>query len=432
MYDDGVPYRAQGLPLPIVDADPTGVEAVVDGTDVVQDTGPEFTTNDGSALSVTLALDHSYHGDLSVRVGVADGAGDILCSVSVLDPDPSDASSGPLEGDVAVEECGGYYPPSSDQRWFLAVADLAAVDEGTVEAFAISGPDGGSYEFARLPIAVPDDDVDGVVLLLDGSTGTQGQVGGLGQSTDVPLPVVALDVAHTYAGDLLITAGVLDPAGEVTCEVTLDTPDASDATQDLSLRASVAECEELYPPSPDRRWFVHVIDTLSVDEGTIEALSLTGPDGVTSVSPDVGVTIPDADPDGVVVIFDGDEEQASPEVPVVNVLVTHSYAGDLDVTVGVLDAGGEVLCSLVVAESDIDNADVDLVVAASVPECADHYPPGPDRQWFVSVSDEFEIDVGTIDAFTVTGPDGTVREATGTPVPIPDADPAGATAVIDS
>ncbi len=326
--DDGVPYPAPGLPLPIADVDPTGTVALVAGSTGVID-GAGFGTVDGSAPYVTAAITHTYHGDLSIRAGVVDSDGAILCSMTVLEPDPSDSTGGTLGGDVDMSECESFYPPTPERQWFLAVADTAGVDEGTIDQFTLSGPDGATFDFSDLPAALPDADVDGVALLLDGTTGSQGQAGGAGQESAVPLPRVSIDIRHSYAGDLLVSGGVVDGEGATLCRVTLHTPDASDNGQDLVADVSLSECVEHYPPSPERQWFLDVVDTLSIDEGTVESFSLFGPDGIVYRSPDVGVAVPDADPDGVHLVLDGDEAFSGLTAPTVSVVISHPYAGDI-------------------------------------------------------------------------------------------------------
>ncbi len=429
VFADGVPYPASGLPLPIADADPTGTFAVVDGstgggTNPVG--GGGLGTADGSAPYITTAITHTYQGDLSIRAGVADAEDNIVCSVQVLDTVPDDSTSGTLSGDIDMADCAAFYPPTPEQRWFLLVADNAEIDEGTVDQFTLTGPDGTVFDFLDVPVNIPDADLDGVALLLDGSTGSQGVAGGGGQGSDLPLPAASVAITHTYAGDLLVTGGVVDADGRVVCEVTLHTPDSTDSSQDLVGDSSLSDCAAYYPPSLDQQWFLYVVDTLEVDEGTIDGFSLTGPDGIVYTSPESGVPIPDADPDGVLLILDGDEATAGVSVPTASVVISHPYVGDLEAYVGVVDqATGEILCEAQIASPDIENNGVDLLVDIELPDCAAFYPPGPNQQWYVSAFDHFGADIGTIDAFVLQGPDGAVYVHPEVPVTIPDEDVEG-------
>jgi subtilisin-like proprotein convertase family protein len=421
----GTPYLAPGLPVPIADADPDGSAAFVDGTgeEVSQEGTEEIGSAGSGAPFATVALTHTYQGDLQIRTGVADAEGNILCSVPVLEPDPAFADSGSVDGDIDMSECGALFPPTPDQQWFLLVADTALEDTGTIDAFAVTGADGAEFVFTDLPLEVPDADPDGVVLLLDGSGGSSGQAGGGGQGADLGLPGASIAITHPFAGDLAVTGGVLDPDGNVLCEVALHTPDANEDAADLVGDVSLAECSEHYPPNPNRIWYLYVADTLSEDTGAVDAFSLTGPDGAVYTFADLPVPVPDADPDGVVLLLDGSELGVGADAePVVSVVISHPYVGDLDVAVGVADADGEALCAVTVAEADPENGGVDLAVDVPLGDCAPFYPPAPDQQWFVVAFDNFEFDEGAIEAFGLFGPDGAVWLHPETPAIIPDAD----------
>ncbi|MEQ1787345.1 MAG: M36 family metallopeptidase, partial [Acidimicrobiales bacterium] len=427
---DGTPFRARGLPVPIADDDPTGTRVVIDGSDEASARARELPAVTDGVPSMSLSIRHGYHGDLSIRAGVADATGAILCSVTVREPLASDSASGSLDSDIALEDCAGHYPPTPNRRWFVSAVDNAADDEGTIERFSFTGPDGTEFEFTDLPVVVPDADVDGVSLLLDGATGSQGTVGGNGQTSETALPTVSLDITHPFAGDLLVTGGVVDADGGSLCEVVLHAADPSDDGDNLSGDASLSECVEHYPPSPDRQWFVHVVDTMSEDAGAIDSLVLTGPDGVIYTVPGAPIEIPDADVDGVALMLDGSEVGVAGDELLASVIVSHPYVGDLDVLVGVTDANGTVLCEVRAVTADPERADIDLALVVPMGACELHYPPAPDQQWFARVVDGFEFDTGTLDAFLLFGPDGAVYTHADAPASIPDADPAGVTRTV--
>lgn len=416
-------YPAGGLPTPVPDADPAGVVVLVDGT--ARRDGEQPGPAPGDPV-VRWAVDHGYHGDLFIRAGVADATGTVVCSVPVREPDALDDTAGPLEGTVGMAACADRYPPAPDRRWFLQVIDTAARDTGTVTAFALEGPDGTTFRFDDVPVEVPDADDDGVALLLDGTTGTNGTAGGAGRRSSMGLPAAAVRIEHPYSGDLAVAVGVADPDLNILCEVPLVTADPGRDTPDIDVEASVADCGHLWPPDPGRLWYVFVRDTLDEDTGRLVEASLTGPDGAVLTSPDVPVDIPDADLEGVAVIFDGDETGGDGTITA-SVVISHPYVGDLLVTVGVADpATGDVACEIVVAEPDPDNDTVDLQATVDMTACADLWPPAPDRAWYVSAFDTAAFDTGTIDVLVLIGPDGSVRRTTIGPVPIPDDDPVGA------
>ena len=304
VYDGENPYRAGGLPVPIADNDPEGSFAVVDGTgegDTEQpgDDGGVEDEVEGDGPVASIDIEHPYTGDLFVRIGAADTEGNIACAVSVHEPQAGEVGDGSISGDIDLSRCADQYPPSDETRWFLEVIDVGQEDEGSVDAFSLTGPDGETFEFGDTPVDIPDNDDEGVVLLLDGSEGG----GSTGDSPAGEDPEVSVEIDHPYAGDLAVSVDVLDLEGEVQCEVVLATPDPSNDEDGLTLTESVADCGRFYPPSEENIWVLYVADALQEDVGEITSVELTGPDGAVYSPADVSGEIPDADPEGVVLDF---------------------------------------------------------------------------------------------------------------------------------
>jgi subtilisin-like proprotein convertase family protein len=434
---DGVPYLAGGLPSLIPDADPQGAFAVVAGTGETVE--PESMTgmSDGSAgggpvLSVDIS--HTYVGDLRITAGVVDADSTIICSVTALEADPSNPGDGGIGGDIDLSSCAEHYPPGPDRRWYLLVVDTAAVDEGTVDQLVLTGPDGQTFAFDAVPVAIPDADVDGVALLLDGAGGSSGQAGGGGTSADL---TASLQVTHPYQGDLAVTAGAVSAEGDVLCEVVLASPDQANAVADLAVDASMADCARHYPPTAAQPWFVFAADTLAADTGTLDAFTVTGPDGATYGAAGLPLALPDADPDGVFVLLEplgGGSTGGSTGATgggtaggevTADVAISHSYVGDLEINVGVTDADGQVLCEEAIRTPDAQDASADLAGPVSFGACSELYPPSAGAVFYLEVIDTAAADTGQVDAFTLVGPDGQRRDAGGLPAPIPDDDPSG-------
>ncbi len=161
------------------------------------------------------------------------------------------------------------------------------------------GTDSDVFEATDLPVSVPDDDVDGVVVLLDGASSSTGQAGGAGQGAEVELPTVDVTITHPYIGDLSLIGTVTDGVGNELCRVVLVAPDPLDASENLEGQASMADCGDLYPPAPDRIWTLTAADTLDGDTGTIDSAVLVGPDGIRYPFTAESIALPDADPTGV-------------------------------------------------------------------------------------------------------------------------------------
>lgn len=159
----GQPFLATGVPAPIADNDPSGTAVIVDGSrqDVDQEGTEAITEEQGDGPAVRLAVEHTFVGDLSVRIGVADATGRVLCSIPVLEPDPDDDSDD-LEGFVAVDRCADLLPPSPDRNWILEVVDEAAFDEGSIVDFAVLDASGAELSSdPDLPAEIPDDSPSG-------------------------------------------------------------------------------------------------------------------------------------------------------------------------------------------------------------------------------------------------------------------------------
>ena len=299
VVDGDNPYVAGGLPQPIADNDPTGTTVFIDGTgEDGNDTElPDDVTCDGPTM--TLAITHSYVGDLSIGAGVASADGDLLCSVPVLDPDESERGDGGIEGSVDLSDCADQYPPSPDALWFLDVTDTAAEDVGTLDSVSLTGPDGEVIDFEGLPAEIPDADTDGLVVFTDGSTTeSDTTVGG-------DAPSLQVDIDHPYAGDLSVEVGAVDADSNVLCQVQVATPDQSNSEPGLQIEESLDECAASFPPDAGTRFYLLVVDTLAEDTGHLNGATLEGSDGERLVAtPDGDGEIPDADPDGLLVLFE--------------------------------------------------------------------------------------------------------------------------------
>jgi subtilisin-like proprotein convertase family protein len=164
---EGQPFLATGVPAPIADNDPTGTLVIVNGsgTKVPSPDQQMPGEQNGDVLAaVELSIVHTFVGDLSIRAGVADPDGNVLCSVSILDPDPQDDGDD-VSGIVDMSDCADF-PPSAENLWFLEVIDNAAEDAGTIDGFSVLAPDGTVVATAPdLPVEIPDADEVGVAVI---------------------------------------------------------------------------------------------------------------------------------------------------------------------------------------------------------------------------------------------------------------------------
>ncbi len=434
---DSATYRSADLPLPIPDANPDGVFAVVNGTDTSSQPGQsdpvDPDTMEVGSPRLELAISHELIGDLQVIVTVSDGKGEVLCSVPVLDPDPTDVRT-EVAGAIDVAECAELSPPSADRVWAVRVVDSAGLDVGTVDGLRFIDASGETLEAAGLPAAIPDDDPSGVELSFDGSgtSGSGGVVAGDGL-------LVRLEISHSYRGDLGVTAGIADDDGVVLCEETGASPDREDDGVDLTVEIDLSRCAARHGAREGVVWYAQVSDTLEEDMGTVELAELKLPGGDVIVpSGGLPVPIPDADPGGVLLVFDPSLGTIVPSGEAAATLaldVRHPYRGDLTVVAGVrsADGRGEALCEVAAVESDELDDGVNLHMSIDLSVCAE-LALGRDVRWFVSVVDELPDDVGFVASARLVLADGTeLRPASETPLPqrIPDASPSGVVVVFD-
>lgn len=391
------------------------------------DTG---SANDAAA-SVSFEITHTYRGDLDVRVGVADPEGNDLCEpIQVHDPDESDSAED-LSGTVDVSDtgCAQFLPPSQDQLWFLRAEDTIPQDEGQIVSFTVFDGD-TPFPALGLPKPIADADPAGTFAITDGST--DGVDTATGTSDDVgDGPFMSLELTHSFTGDLSIRAGVGEPDGTTLCSVQVHEPDPSEnGDGGISGDIDLSECVDEYPPDAEHLWFLEVIDTADLDSGTVDSLSLTGPDGQTFEFDNVPAEIPDNDPDGLTLFTDGSSGSSATDIgadsaPTASITVDHSFQGDLAVTVGVLDADGNVLCEEPFATPDQNNSENGLDVSGAVGDCVAQYPPSADRQWYLFVADTLAQDTGSVVSATLEGPDGQTFTVDTSDAAIPDADPDG-------
>jgi subtilisin-like proprotein convertase family protein len=383
--------------------------------------------------SVQFEISHTYRGDLEVVVGVADADGEDLCEPVVIhSPDQSDGEDN-LTGGFALDDtdCGDLMPPSEDQQWYLRATDTLAQDTGEILTFTVyDGTD--PYDAPGLPLPIADNDPAGTTVVVDGS-------GEGSDPTDLPDdmegdgPSFDIEITHSYVGDLSIRAGTADnDGGNVLCSVDVLAPDSSNAGEGgLSGTIDMSDCADDYPATDSTRWFLQVIDTAAIDEGTVDSLTLNGPDGESIEFDGLPADIPDDDPDGLVLLTDG--ERAEPtsggsgggDAANLNITIDHPFAGDLSVEIGAVDADDNVLCQEALSTPDPSDTTDGLVIDQPLDDCAADFPPSGDVRFYLFVADTLAQDEGRLVEAVITGSDGSRYETdTGT---IPDADPEGVT-----
>lgn len=236
--------------LPIPDDDPSGVVSTVSlaasGTIVV--------------LEASVDISHTYRGDLVVeliapggeRVTLHDREGGRQDDLRAMWSSETDERLGALVGRPVAG------------AWQLHVADVAAVDEGTLHSWNISTRVAESRPVAgvqvRPALDIPDDDPTGVT-----STATLSATGTIRRLT------LDLDLTHTYVGDLVVTLG--GPSGR---KVTVH--DRAGLGQDNLIRSWTSDGDgplaEFVGEVAGGEWSLHVQDLEGADRGKLNRWSL--------------------------------------------------------------------------------------------------------------------------------------------------------------
>ncbi|MDQ3294810.1 MAG: hypothetical protein M3527_10240, partial [Actinomycetota bacterium] len=267
--------------------------------------------SDGEVPAVAVAADisHSFRGDLRIELRVVDADFEPLCDpITLLEPDGSDGDDDvELAIDVSDSLCARFAPPSEDAQWELFVLDTADADTGQVDSFQVF-VEGEPFLATGVPAPIADNDPSGTAVIVNASGSDVDQEGTqpVEEGAEPGAPFASVEISHTFVGDLFLRAGVADATGTVLCTVPVLEPDPTDdSSEGVSGNIDMADCAEFFPPSAERRWFVEVVDYAAVDEGTIDAFSVSASPGVVVADADdaLPVTIPDADPDGVVVLI---------------------------------------------------------------------------------------------------------------------------------
>jgi serine/threonine-protein kinase PknK len=410
--------------------------------------GPTTTTVDApDHATVSYTVSHRPIGDIQVVVGVADAAGVSLCEETVEFVDSSDDGAD-VSADAELAVCDDFYPPGPDQRWFLEAGNFGDDVNGSIDRFEVTGPDGVVTTYDDVPVDLPAPDGGLLALLLDGESSTTGFL------THPPTaPRFDFTVTHPFSGELFVALGVRDPSGSLLCDVVVQQPDPEQRDDDVGFLWTIPECEEHYPPSPERLWYLEVNDQTPGNEGEVVRLILEGTDGGFYEFPGLPVAVPDDDGDGVTLLLDGTSGQVWPggvppttttstttttittpppgDGPVLLLDLTHTFIGDLEAVLVVTQGGTEV-CT-----EDVDlptsNTDGTYEIDHEITTCLSFFPPAPDRAWALHVIDHLAVDEGTVDLAVIVTADGTSGWFTTLelPVAIPDDDDAGVLLTFD-
>ncbi len=261
-----------------------------------------------------------------------------------------------------------------DVRMLIEMSRAPEVPDTPEEGALVADGQGG--------IAIPDNESMGVTsgATIEGGTGVVGAVS------------VDLAIGHTYVGDLLIE---LEHDGITRTVHNREGGSADDIRRTIDVIGFEGS-------DPNGDWTLRVSDNASRDVGTLESWSLTlvtedgTPTEPTEPSAERfegqgGVAIPDNDPEG---ISSTANVTATEGTVTVEAAITHTYVGDLEVTV----AHGERSWTLHSREGGSDD---DLALSVTLDATGNAFEGDPSGEWVLTVSDNANVDTGTIDGWAV-------------------------------
>jgi subtilisin-like proprotein convertase family protein/subtilisin family serine protease len=238
---------APGSPIP--DNDPDGM----------QDTIHCPSEANLTAIEVEVDISHTFRGDLRLTLHSPSGRSAVLQNRNGGAANDLrrtfDTASAPELGQLLGQPMAG--------DWTLHIQDLAAVDVGQLNrwALALEGRVGQRLHLEEAPgVTIPDDDPAGIERRL--------AAGQAGQVQDV---AVAVDITHTFVGDLALT--LFSPAGT---GVTLQRRrgGSSDNLIKTFTTASTPTLTGLRGEPVQGEWRLHVQDLAGADVGKLNRWAL--------------------------------------------------------------------------------------------------------------------------------------------------------------
>jgi len=213
-------------------------------------------------LSVSVDIKHTYVGDLLVTLSGPGGAQAVLHQRAGGSRD--DLS---LRYDSAsVTALAALVGQGAEGDWVLQVSDLEGQDEGTLQRWSLdltveaatAAPAGGE---ATPRLAIPDNNPTGVSSSI-----------AIARSGTVRQLKVAVDITHTYIGDLRIE--LVSPAGRSAVLHAQLGGSQDNLVVSYDSAAPLSPLSQMPGQAMQGNWTLRVVDTAAIDTGTLNKWSL--------------------------------------------------------------------------------------------------------------------------------------------------------------
>ncbi len=280
---------------------------------------------------------------------------------------------------VSVDGSMTVSPTSTTTYTLTATGDGGSVSEDvTVTVNPVNGDvDTRTFNSGDVPKAIPDNNSSGVTSTLV-----------LNDGTDIQNLQVTVDISHTYIGDLIVS--LISPAGTEVILHNREGGSANDINQTYTLT-------DFNGQTAAGTWTLKVVDRARYDTGSIDAWSLTitatyGSATHDFVSGDTPISIPDNNSTGITSNLNvtGSATVTSFDV---TVDITHTYIGDLVVTLYTPSGGSVVLSNREGGSADNIHKTWTIDASGGV---------SINGTWSLKVTDNAGYDTGTLDSWKLS------------------------------
>ncbi|HCU49279.1 MAG TPA: peptidase S8/S53 subtilisin kexin sedolisin, partial [Micromonosporaceae bacterium] len=320
-------------------------------------------TNPGGSLTATVSTTTTVGAPQTVGLSATGAPAGVTVSFS-----PSSITSG-ANSTMTISTTGsaaaGTYPITIN-------GDGTAADHSTTYSLTINGAPGCSGTNGN-DVAIPDLATVESNITISGCTGN-------GSATST----VAVNIIHTYIGDLIVSLIAPDGSAYVLHNRTGGSADNINTTYTVNLSSE----------ANNGTWKLRVQDAAAADVGTIDTWTLNlGGGGTPACTGTNGtnVTIPDNTTVNSTIAISGCSGNAS-ATSKVEVHIVHTYIGDLIVSLIAPDGTAYVLHNR--AGGSTDNINTTYTVNLS--------SEAKNGTWTLRVQDAASIDTGYIDSWTLT------------------------------
>jgi len=324
-----------------------------------------------------ISISHSWLSDLNITIGV--GSPSAPSWSQLLWNRTSGKGPGYLNLTVDLSSAVAFLPPSNSSIWFLRVNDNATGDQGNITSFTITYLN-QTYMSQDVPVAIYDFQTC------------------FASIPDPPAPLVptaTISIKHSYIGDLNVTIAVGSPSAPLWSRLLWNRTGGRGSGY-LNMTVDLSDAVAYLPPANTSLWFLKVYDGAASDQGNITSFTITYL-GQVYASQDVPMPVLDYQTSYAYI----PPAPPAPPAPTANILIVHSWIGDLNVTIGVGSPTAPSWSQLLWNRAGGKgpgylNLTVDLSAAVA------YLPPTNTSLWFLKVYDGAASDQGNITSFTIT------------------------------